>query len=368
MKLIFTKEILELAINRLGRAVKGNSVLPIIDNILVNVHKTGTVMTTTDLNITVCYKFDQNAGGGEGTFLIPFNDLKKIVALEEGDIVIEEKKGNVIISTENDKFSIGKPGDAADFPKIPSVASKNMFSINGTFIPSLNMAAITTGKDDLKPAMSNIFININPEIINVVSTDGNQLYERIIGADIGKCEQQELLVPPIVAKVLDGFSETKIGFNKSNACFESGPVTVFARRGEGNYPAYKAVIPPFNANVKLNLFELENALQKVSIVSKQDAMDEKVRFVFTDKQLFLKSRSEDMNKEAETRLTCESSTDTGEISFNATRLSNALKQLRGHASDGGDIELSVTGPGRAVIFKVAGQTEMTVLMMPIVFN
>ncbi len=368
MKLLFTKEILEPAIKKLGQVVSGKSLLPAIDNVLVTVTKDGTVMTTTDLNITVCYAFEVRTDKTEGMFMIPFSDLKKIVALEEGEITIESDKGFVTIKTEHDKFFLGKPGEPEDFPKIPTVSSKNMFSINGTFIPSLNMAAVTVGKDDNKPAMTHILINVNPGQIDIASTDGNQLYERIISVDIGKAEQQELLVPAMVAKVLDGFTETKIGFNKSNACFESGPVVVFARRGEGKYPAYKAVIPPYEPNVKLNLYELENALQKVSIVSKQDAVDEKVRFVFADSELFMKSRSEDMNKEAETRIVCESNTDTGEICFNATRLSNALKQLRGHASDGGDIEMSVTGPGRAVIFKVTGQTEVTVLMMPIVFN
>jgi DNA polymerase III subunit beta len=367
MKLTFTKEILTPALKKLGEALKTKSSLPVIENILVTCSKEGTEMTTTDLNITICYKFEIKSEEGDGSFLIPFNDLKKIVALEDGAIVIGEKKGHITIMTENDKFTIGKPGDVEDFPKVPSVSSKNMFSINGTFIPSLNMASLTAGKDGLRPTLTSILINVNPGQIDVVSTDGNQLYERTIGTDIGKAEQQELMVPPVVAKVLDGFTETKIGFNKSNACFESGPMVVYARRIDGKYPAYKSVIPPYTGNVKLNLSDLENALQKVAIVSNQD-ITEKVTFTFSDTELFLKSRCEDVDKSAETRIICESSTDTGEICFNATRLANALKQLRGHTTDGGDIEMSVTSPLKAVIFKVAGLSEVTVLLMPIIMN
>lgn len=180
-------------------------------------------------------------------------------------------------------------------------------------------------------------------------------------------EQQELLIPPRVAKILEGFSETTIGFNKTNVSFESGPVTVYARRGEGQFPAYKAAIPQYYPNVKLKLGEIETALEKALIISKQDALN-KVTFVINDTEMYLKAHSEDADKSAEARISCESTCDTGEICFNASKLSQALEQLRGHASDEGNIEMSISAPNKAVIFKVAGQNELTVLMMPIINN
>jgi DNA polymerase III sliding clamp (beta) subunit (PCNA family) len=140
----FTVETTQLkeALKRLGFAVNGKSIMPALTNILVTVTKGEILLTSTDLMTTISYRIECSTDG-EGQFLMPYEQSKNIIALEQGDVQVMCTKGHVSMKFEADNFSLGNGGDVADFPKIPTVPKKGMVDFDKSLVQALSMARST---------------------------------------------------------------------------------------------------------------------------------------------------------------------------------------------------------------------------------
>lgn len=373
MKFTVQTDSLKEALKKLGFAVKSKSILPAISNILVTVADNEVMLTTTDLMVTINYALDcvpldavPESGKdnvNEGQFLVPFELLKNIVALETGNVTItwDEKKG-AIAQFEQDTFSLGNGGSVGDFPKVVKVGRIN-HSVPAEFVTALRMASLSVSTDDMRPVMQNICIELNKESVVVTSTDSHSLYTQTLATTLELDEKAELLVPIIVAKVLEGFEETKIGFNKNLVSFESGPVMVTTKRAEGNFPNWRSIMPKHEGNLCVDLVELKQAVEKAYVVS--DSTYNGIDLLLAESILELKTEVEDTGVGCSVKVPATSTGHVNHVRYSGRLLKRIIAQLEKHTKDNTGIVWCITEANRAATIKVDGNDNVTCLLTPI---
>lgn len=366
MKLTTETSKLKEALQRLGFAVNSKSVLPVLANILVTVSKDEILLTTTDLMVTINYKIECETNG-EGQFLMPFLHIKNIVAMETGNVTIEWNAKNGAKATfDNDIFSLGNHGEVTDFPKITKAPGKDMFELDNEFVMALRLASLSVSKDDMRPIMMNVCMELNKDSVTLSATDAHSLFTTTITAATPVEEETELLIPAVVAKIIDGFENIKVGFNKNHIAFESGPVVVTSKRAEGKFPNWRDVLPAHNGNMKIELHALKDAVNKAYIMS--DATYNGIDLYISPKQLEVKSEEPDSGMSCSLTISTESTCEIPRIRLNGRLLKRMIEQLEPNIKDNSAITLSVQGERKAVTAQLADKNNLTVLLMPVNFS
>ncbi len=369
MKFTTNTNLLKEALAKLGHAVQKKSVLPAIQNILVTLTDQDTItLTTTDLLVTIDYKLltDLGTREGEGQFLMPYSLLKDIVSLENGSVTIvyDPIKG-AIANFEKDTFSLGNSCKPEEFPK-PQKVGKMPYSVGKDLITALGMAALNVSKEEFKPVLQHICMELSSVSINVTATDANSIYNQVVSAELQIDEPTEILIPSVIAKVLEGFEETTFGFNKNSVAFTSGPVTIATKRGEGKYVTWRAVMPEHTANIKLDLAELKQAVAKAYVVS--DSTYNGIDLFIYEGHVELKTEVQDSGMGCSIIVPAETSSPVTQIRFNGRLLKRMVSQLDEHIKENTSVTFGINDANKAATMKPDANNNATVLIMPIRIN
>jgi DNA polymerase-3 subunit beta len=361
-KFTIQSDVLREAVKKLQQAIANKAPIPIIDNILVQVHKNEVVFIATDLELTIFYKcVCECDDASDFNFLMPFADVKRIVAVELGELQIAfQPDRTVIIKGNSDEFNLGVTADVTEFPNVTRLPKKNHIELNGTLVESLNAALLTVGKNELQPMLTNILLEFKKNVLNVVSTDAHCLYRKrhTIESDL----KEQLMISPKIAKALDGFSKITVYFNSQNIAFESEQITVISKQVDGKYPNYEKVIPESVWNTTCDRKVLEVAINKCNVV---ESTYREVVFTLGAEEFDLESKSTDTGKSARTMITGMYNGECGNIALNGKQLLTILSQL---PKDVEKIRLSITAANKAVNISPEGDDTLLLLTMPIQDN
>lgn len=366
IKMKFTTETstLKEALQRLGFAVNAKSVIPVISSVLATVTKGKVLLTTTDLMVTINHGIDCETDG-EGCFLIPYHHLKNIVALETGNVSIEwNAKTGAIAKFDQDVFKLGKNSDVADFPKYPEVP-KHMVAMNTEFLTAIKMAALGVSKDEYRPVMHNVCVEMESSSVTITSTDGFTIYTHQIAVDHKVEGRTELLVPSVVAKALDGCGDFKIGFNKNHMAFEAGQVFIMAKRAEGNFPQWRAAMPKHESNVTVKIGELRSAVEKAYVMS--DVSNNSIDFMIKEDEVELRTEVKDTGMSSSCKVPAKSEATVEHMKFSGRFLKRIITQLESQTETDGDICFSIQNDKKATV-QAFGKENVTVLVVGIAGN
>lgn len=364
MKFTTDTTTLKYALTKLGYGINSKSVLPILSCIHVEITPGAVEFTSSDIQVTIQYAISCTTDG-EGKFLLPFAQLKNIVALESGDVSVEWVEGKgAVVSFAKDVFCLGNHGKEDEFPKTPKVADKHFFEIGNLFVDALKKASISTHKDELKPALCAICLEIGKDKSFVVSTDANSLYvSKLHGID-EVTDTEEILLQSVIAKIIEGNSgPLKIGYNSKNVAFKcNSQLVVTSRRLDVKYPNWRAVVPDHVQNLSVNFEELETAVAKAFVMS--DSNTNGIELNISEKSMQVKSHDKDSGASSDITVDVESSSPVQRIQLNGRLLKRMFSQLYGSSST--KLNLMVTGPNKAVTVQSETDEDVTVLIMPIV--
>jgi len=135
---------------------------------------------------------------------------------------------------------------------------------------------------------------------------------------------------------------------------------------EGNYPAYKSVIPKNNTNkLIINRQDFLNSARRVSVCSNQASSLVKLKLSYN--QLVISAQDLDFSISAHERLSCQYEGDPMEIGFKSTFLVEILTNLSYN-----DISLELSDPSRAALILPSGQNDpsedILALIMPMMVS
>ena len=361
-------------VQEMGKIVSGTkSTLPILDYFLFEVMGSVLNITASNLEITVTAEMVIENRDGDGKFTMPaklFLDTLKNIPSQP--LVMEIDNYTINLKTDRGLFTM-MGVDPNDFPKSPYVDKANPLSFVTTMVLSgINRTLFATAKDELRPVMNGILFDIKKNNISFVASDAHKMmvYEAENAVSDNDRDFQVIL-PSKAANVIKsllpkGGEYITFSADEKNAVFIINGYTVACRLVEGNYPAYKSVIPTNNDNnIVVEKDALLATLKRVSLSSNQAS--NLIQLSIKEGKITVSASDIDFGNSATEWIGCEHDGNDIEIGFKGSYLIEILSNL---VCDNVNIKLS--DPTRAGLFYPMEQkddNEKTLaLLMPMMIN
>ena len=371
MKFVVSSSELLKHLATISGVIASNPIVPILENFLLELDEGNLTITASDMQ-TVMMTEAQVESTDKGSIAVPAKLLMETLrSLPEQPITVnlDEDSFGVELVTSNGRFKLAGE-NPLDFPRAPEVNRNFSIDIDSSVLSSaISNTIFATSTDDLRPAMTGVFIQVDTDHTTFVATDGHRLV-RYRREDV-KSENATSMILPRKALMLlksslpSGSIPVKAEFSNSNAFFSFGNIKMICRLIDERYPDYENVIPQNNPNhMKIGRAELLSTLKRISIYSNKTT--HQIRLKVTGNELEISAEDLDYSNEANEKLVCEYTGENMEIGFNAKFLVEMLSNLN---TD--NLTLEMSQPNRAGLIVPEDKEEnedMLLLVMPVMLN
>jgi len=371
MKFIVNSAYLLKQLSNINGVITTNPVVPILENFLFELEKGGLTVTASDLQTSMITEL-QVESKEKGSIAVPARillDTLKNLPEQPVTFSIDESTYSVEIISDNGRYKLSGE-NATDFPKVPSVSNDFTAEISTEVLArAVNNTIFATSNDELRPAMTGVYVNLGDKNTTFVATDGHRLV-RYRRTDVKSENGNSIIIPRKALNLLKATlpsenTEVSLNFNMSNAYFKFGNIKMICRLIDERFPDYDNVIPTVN-NIKMTIerSDLLGALKRISIYANKTT--HQVRLKITGSELQISAEDLDFSNEANERLSCEHEGEDIEIGFNAKFLIEMLTNM-----DSDKIKLTMSAPNKAGVILPAekdASEDILMLVMPVMLN
>lgn len=198
MKFIASSSSLLKQLQHIAGVINANTVLPILEDFLFEVEKNKLTVVATDLETVMRVQLDIEAKDS-GKVCIPAKilmDSLKNIADQPLTFNIDKNFG-IEITSDNGKYKVmGENPD--NFPKEPAADETTSFTMTASaLVTAINKTIFATSNDDLRPAMTGVFFELDKKGLQCVATDAHRLvrYKR---TDV-KCPKNDSFIVPRIS-------------------------------------------------------------------------------------------------------------------------------------------------------------------------
>jgi DNA polymerase-3 subunit beta len=371
MKFIVNSAYLLKQLSNINGVITTNPVVPILENFLFELEKGGLTVTASDLQTSMITEL-QVESKEKGSIAVPARillDTLKNLPEQPVTFSIDESTYSIEIISDNGRYKLSGE-NATDFPKVPTVSNDFSAEIASDVLArAINNTIFATSNDELRPAMTGVYVNLGDKNTTFVATDGHRLV-RYRRTDVKSDNGNAIIVPRKALNLLKATlptenTEVSLSFNMSNAFFKFGQIKMICRLIDERFPDFENVIPSGN-NIKMTISrtELLGALKRISIYANKTT--HQVRLKITGSELQISAEDLDFSNEANERLSCEHDGEDIEIGFNAKFLVEMLTNM-----DSEQIRLTMSAPNKAGVILPAEKDkseDILMLVMPVMLN
>ena len=371
MKFVVSSSNLLKQLTSINGVITTNPVVPILENFLFEIADGKLVVYASDLQTSMITELPVEAKQ-KGSIAVPAKILLETLKnLPEQPVTftIDSETYSIEISSDNGRYKLSGE-NATDFPKVPAVKNGSSVDISsdvlGRAIASTIFAAST---DELKPAMTGVYLSLSDKSGTFVATDGHRLI-RYRRSDISSDANNTLILPRKALMLLKASLPSEntvvnIEFNASNSFFSFNNVKMICRLIDERFPDYENAIPANNPNkLTINRMDFLNSIKRISIYANKTTYQ--VRLKIAGSELQVSAEDLDFSNEANERLSCEYVGEDIEIGFNAKFIIEMLNNL-----DCDNITLSMSAPNRAGLITPADKSDnedILMLVMPVMLS
>ena len=371
MKFIVNSSYLLKQLSHINGVITTNPVVPILENFFFKIEKNILTVTASDLQTSMITEVTVESKE-KGSIAVPARillDTLKNLPDQPVTFSIDESTYSIEISSDNGRYKLSGE-NATDFPKVPSVS--NDFSAvlsSDVLAKAVNNTIFATSSDELRPAMTGVYVNLGEKNTTFVATDGHRLV-RYRRTDIKSESGNAIIIPRKALNLLKATlptenTEVSIDFNMSNAFFKFGTIRMICRLIDERFPDYENVIPSQNPiKMTISRTDLLGSLRRIAIYANKTT--HQVRLKITGSELQVSAEDLDFSNEANERLSCEHEGEDIEIGFNARFIIEMLSNL-----DSDQVKLNMSASNKAgVILPVDKDKDEDILMlvMPVMLN
>ncbi|MEO5978062.1 MAG: DNA polymerase III subunit beta [Chryseolinea sp.] len=371
MKFIVNSAYLLKQLSNINGVITTNPVVPILENFLFELEKGGLTVTASDLQTSMITEL-QVESKEKGSIAVPARillDTLKNLPEQPVTFSIDESTYSIEIISDNGRYKLSGE-NATDFPKVPSVSNDFTADISTEVLSrAINNTIFATSNDELRPAMTGVYVSLGDKNTTFVATDGHRLV-RYRRNDVKSDNGNSIIIPRKALNLLKATlptenTEVSVSFNMSNAYFKFGHIRMICRLIDERFPDYDNVIPTVN-NIKMSIerSDLLGALKRISIYANKTT--HQVRLKITGSELQISAEDLDFSNEANERLSCEHEGEDIEIGFNAKFLIEMLANM-----DSDKIKLTMSAPNKAGVILPAEKDpaeDILMLVMPVMLN
>jgi len=370
MKFIVSSSALLKQLQHISGVINANTVLPILEDFLFEVDKNRLTVVATDLETVMRVQLDVEAKDS-GKICIPARILMdSLKNIPDQPLTFNiDKNFGIEITTDNGKYKVmGENPD--NFPKEPSPDDATSFTMaSSALLTAINKTLFAVSNDDLRPAMTGVFFELDKKGIQFVATDAHRLvrYKR---TDSHSSKNDSFIVPRkplnlLKAALPDNDDEITLSYNSNHLFVRHGTTQMSCRLIDARFPDYKVVIPTDNPyKLIVNKNDFQGALRRVSVFSNKST--NQVALIIAGSELELKAQDVDFSFEGDERMKCRYDGEDLTIAFNARFLIEML-----NAADSDEVKIELSTPTKAGILKPTEQEDgedLLMLVMPLMLN
>ncbi len=371
MKFIVNSAYLLKQLSNINGVITTNPVVPILENFLFELEKGSLTVTASDLQTSMITELNVESKE-KGNIAVPARillDTLKNLPEQPVTFSIDESTYSIEIISDNGRYKLSGE-NATDFPKVPNVSNDFTAEISTEVLArAVNNTIFATSNDELRPAMTGVYVNLGEKNTTFVATDGHRLV-RYRRTDVKSDNGSSIIIPRKALNLLKATlpaenTPVNIDFNLSNAFFKFGNIRMICRLIDERFPDYENVIPTQNPiKMIIGRGELLGALKRISIYANKTT--HQVRLKITGSELLISAEDLDFSNEANERLSCEHEGEDIEIGFNAKFLVEMLGNL-----DSDQVKLSMSAANKAGVLTPADKDkneDILMLVMPVMLN
>ena len=353
-----------------GGAIGTNPVLPILEDFLFTIDNGQLIIAATDLETSITTEIEVMADS-DGSVAVPAKILlETLKALPQQPITfsVDEETLGIEITSAYGKYKLaGENGQ--DFPRIPEPDEVDTIELPGTVLAEgINKTLFATSNDELRPAMSGVYFQVDFNKLTFVATDAHKLVKYTF-SDVSSDVSTSFIVPKkalnLLKNALPPSTDVKLEFNKANAFFTFEDTKLVCRLIDARYPDYNAVIPVENPNVlTIPRNDFQNSLKRIAIYANKTT--NQVILNIADGSLTISAQDLDFSNEATEQLSCTYDGEPLTIGFNAKFLVEMLSVL-----DTDDVKVEMSTSTRAGILlpvEEKANEEILMLVMPVMLS
>jgi len=314
----------------------------------------------------------------EGSALVSGRLLAEISrSLPAKPVRLASEGGKAVLSCGSATFTLLTMPEE-EYPALPEMPQAAGSVGSDAFASAVSQSATAAGRDDTLPALTGVRIEIDGDILTLISTDRYRLAVRELRWTPTRPGLSAAVLVPAralaeTARALTSGAEVSIALALPGEGQPTGPggdgMIGFAGGGRqtttrligGEFPRYQALLPTHvSSTAEMSTSLLAEAVKRVSLVAERNTA---VRLAFAPAQLVLEAGT---GEEAQAVEVLEAAYDGDELSiaFNPQYLLDGLAAI-----DSDTVRMSFTEPGKPALItgKPApdGQPDYRYLLMPI---
>ncbi|MEN0005425.1 MAG: DNA polymerase III subunit beta [Bacteroidota bacterium] len=353
-----------------GGAIGSNPVLPILEDFLFTIDNNKLTIAATDLETSITTEIEVMADA-DGVVAVPAKILlETLKALPQQPVTftVNDENFGIEITSAYGKYKLaGENG--ADFPAIPTPDTVDTLSLSANLLEQgINKTIFATSNDELRPAMTGVYFQVDFNKLTMVATDAHKLVKYTF-SEINSEVSTSFIVPKKALNLLKGSlpngDSVQLAFNKANAFFNFGDTNLVCRLIDARYPDYNAVIPVDNPNLlSLTRTDFQNSLKRIAIYANKTT--NQVILNINDGSLTVSAQDLDFSNEATEQLACTYEGTPLTIAFNAKFLVEMLGVMESE-----EVKMELSTPTRAGILLPVEETageEILMLVMPVMLS
>lgn len=368
MKALCNREGLLAAFGMVSGVVPLRSPKPILQNVkLVADADEGSVLMGTDLEVGIRHRVLGMKVDQPGSVILPtarFGSILRTTPDEE--IAIETDGDNLMVRGLHAEFQL--PGeDPSLYPEVPDFAATAYHIVTAANLRKLiRRTMFATDVESTRYALGGVLVELTPESITMVGTDGRRLARMVAPAEAENAAANPAGSPVIPVKALkllernlnDNDPPVHIAVQAGAAVLVRTELAViYSRLVEGRFPRYQDVFPSHvEVKVPLEAGPLRMVVEQASIVTSDDSRG--VDFQFGGGLLKLASQAADVGS-SHVELPIRYEGRPVEITFDPRYLIDALKTL----DDTTTLTAELIDAKNAAVFKT--DDRYTYVVMPL---
>ena len=350
------------AINKVIKATSTKTTAPILEGIKLSAHNDSLVLSATDLELSI-QKTIKAEVISDGETVVPgklFSEYLRKLTNEQISFELNDK--NQLKISYTDSVGYIQCMDVVEFPEIKNVDKEAYFEVSKNVLKGLiNKVLFAVATDDSRPILKGIKFEIINKEIKLVALDGYRL--SIASQKVNNATDDFTFVVPgrslsEISKMLEGDEIVKVYIHSNNLMLDMEDTVVTTRLLEGQFINYKQILSTnFTTTVTINKSQLEDAIERASILSKVDK-NNLVKFDIKENVLTLTSDSEIGNVKENITVAMKGSDIT--IAFNSKYFTDCLR-----AVDDEFIKINFTNAILPCIITPSEGEEYLFLILPV---
>ena len=269
MKFVVSSGLLQKQLSILSGVIMSNPVVPILENFLFVIKDGKLIASASDLQISMTTEVSVDTTEN-GSIAVPakqFLETLKSLPQQPLTITVDEENSAIEIKSFNGRYKLAGE-KAEDFPKIPAPDGNIKINLSsGVLGEAIANTIFAISSDELRPAMTGLYLQLNDQRATFVATDGNRLvkYQR---TDLKADEPTSMIIPKKAIALLKSSlpsesTPVQAEFSSSHAFFDFDHTRLICRLIDENFPDYEKAIPVGHQNIlNIDKGELLNSLKR----------------------------------------------------------------------------------------------------------